>query len=68
MPRLRVELYGRLKDAGLGDAVEIDAVIRGEDLQPMEGRDNGQEGSTTDLTVAPPDRATPDQNGEPAPQ
>jgi cell division protease FtsH len=61
-------LASALLEREILDAVEIDAVIRGEDLPPMEGRDNGQEGSTTDLTVAPPDRATPGQNGEPAPR
>ena len=52
-------LAAALLEREILDAIEIDAVIRGEELPPMEGRDNGQQTSTTELTVAPPDRPSP---------
>ena len=61
-------LASALLEREILDAVEIDAIIRGEELPPLGDRDNGQGGSTTDLTVAPPDEhATGEDAGPHAP-
>jgi len=58
-------LASALLEREILDAVEIDAIIRGEELPPMEGRDNGQETPPTDLTVAPPDEHAPGEDAGP---
>jgi len=61
-------LAGALLEREILDASEIDAVIRGEELPPTEGRDNGQPDSTTDLTGTSADRTAPAEEGGPHPR
>ena len=63
-------LAAALLEREILDAAEIDAVIRGEELPPMEERDNGQEEDPAKIspTTASGDRTAPPEKGEQTPR